>query len=84
MKFDKEHDLLIVPDVHGRTFWREPVMKEDYAHVIFLGDYVDPYPHEYIDQEEAMTQFCDIITFAKEPLVLGQVKPITSVIFTAK
>lgn len=66
MKFDKDHDLLIVPDVHGRTFWREPVMKEDYTHVIFLGDYVDPYPHEYIDQEEAMTQFCDIITFAKE------------------
>ena len=64
-KFDKDNDLLIVPDVHGRTFWRDPVMAEDYAHVIFLGDYVDPYPHERIYQEGALKEFCDIITFAK-------------------
>ena len=76
MKFDKDHDLLIVPDVHGRTFWREPVMKGDYAHVVFLGDYTDPYPHEFIDPDISMKIFCEIADFAemhkdKVTLLLG-------------
>ena len=39
--------ILIIPDVHGRKFWREPC--EDMSRwdkVIFLGDYVDPYEGE--------------------------------------
>lgn len=76
MKFDKDHDLLIVPDVHGRTFWREPVMGGDYAHVVFLGDYTDPYPHEGIDRDTSMKIFCEIADFAemhkdKVTLLLG-------------
>lgn len=47
-------NYLVIPDVHGRKFWEEPVKKaleEGDRHVVFLGDYVDPYPHEwYVDE----------------------------------
>ena len=46
---------LIVPDVHGRDFWREPVYKtlqETDTKIIFLGDYVDPYYGEFYDGDE--------------------------------
>ena len=42
--------LLIIPDVHGRDFWKEPVKKvleDTNAHIIFLGDYTDCYPTEW-------------------------------------
>ena len=37
--------ILVVPDVHGRTFWKEPVgrLLESVDRVVFLGDYLDPY-----------------------------------------
>ena len=40
--------ILVVPDVHGETFWKEPVSKyiDEVDRVIFLGDYLDPYPEE--------------------------------------
>lgn len=59
-------DLLIVPDVHGRTFWREAV--ETYAElpVIFLGDYVDPYYSENIDNQKAYNNFKEIIAYKKQ------------------
>lgn len=41
---------LIIPDVHGRDFWREPVkevLEDTNAHIIFLGDYTDGYPQEW-------------------------------------
>lgn len=34
--------ILIIPDVHGRTFWREPVLdtlQDTDSRIIFLGDY---------------------------------------------
>jgi predicted phosphodiesterase len=43
---------VIVPDVHSRDFWRKPVNKalsETDAVIIFLGDYVDPYPYEFCE-----------------------------------
>ena len=52
---------LIIPDVHGRKFWREPC--EDMSRwdkVIFLGDYVDPYSGE-ATQEDVLTELKDII-----------------------
>lgn len=46
--------ILIIPDVHGRDFWKEPITHiEEYDKVIFLGDYVDPYPDEGISREKA-------------------------------
>ena len=41
---------LIVPDVHGRSFWKTSVynfLKDDDVKIIFLGDYLDPYPDEW-------------------------------------
>ena len=46
---------LIVPDVHARDFWREPVnkiLKDTDAKIVFLGDYVDPYYGEFYDGDE--------------------------------
>ncbi len=37
--------LLVIPDIHGETFWKEPVQKyiEQVDRIVFLGDYLDPY-----------------------------------------
>ena len=46
---------LIVPDVHARDFWREPVkniLNNTDAKIVFLGDYVDPYYNEFYDGDE--------------------------------
>lgn len=45
-----EKSILVVPDVHGRTFWKEPVGKyiDIVDRVVFLGDYLDPYRDEGI------------------------------------
>lgn len=46
----KKAKCLIIPDVHGRWFWREPVLDvlaNTDAHIVFLGDYLDPYPYEW-------------------------------------
>lgn len=54
---------IIIPDVHGRTFWVNPV-NDAISHnipVIFLGDYVDPYPHEKINIDDAIKVFSEII-----------------------
>lgn len=55
--------LIIVPDVHGRTFW-EDVFKFD-AEIVFLGDYLDPYPYEEIYPWDALDNFTHILSFAK-------------------
>ena len=41
---------LIIPDVHGREFWKEPAkvtLGATNANIIFLGDYTDGYPNEW-------------------------------------
>lgn len=59
--------ILIIPDIHGRTFWREASKKfiedNENGKVIFLGDYLDPYESEGISQEEAISNFLSIIKF---------------------
>lgn len=63
---------LIVPDIHGRNFWREPVKKalEENIDIIFLGDYLDAYPEEFdpgIDYHKlAFEGFEDILKLKKE------------------
>ena len=42
--------ILIIPDVHGRDFWRDSVIKtltNTSANIVFLGDYTDPYSSEW-------------------------------------
>lgn len=39
--------ILILPDIHGRDFWKEPCQHiDEYDKVICLGDYHDPYPQQ--------------------------------------
>ena len=56
--------LLLIPDVHGRTFWKEAVSKYPKLPTIFLGDYLDPYTSlENITINDAITNFKQIITY---------------------
>lgn len=57
------HDILILPDIHGRTFWKDAVEHEQFATIIFLGDYLDPYPSEGINDEQALANFKEIIAY---------------------
>ena len=56
--------VYIVPDVHGRNFWHDVEKLEDYDLIIFLGDYVDPYPDEHVKQVEGLNCLKEIIEFA--------------------
>ena len=60
---EKRNEILIIPDVHGREFWKEPVKEclGKVRKIVFLGDYLDPYPHENIDPEIAINNFKEII-----------------------
>lgn len=45
--------ILIIPDVHGRDFWRIPVMDtlaNSDVPIVFLGDYLNPYYYEWWDR----------------------------------
>lgn len=56
--------VMIIPDVHGRSFWRwAKELVDDYEKIIFLGDYLDPYEFEEIMIENAIEEFLDIIEF---------------------
>ena len=57
---------IIIPDVHGRKFWRSAVQGHEEDKIIFLGDYVDPYDWEEILASEAFKELQDIIAFKKE------------------
>jgi hypothetical protein len=48
--------ILVIPDVHGRKFWRETVFNNinKVDKVIFLGDYLDPYSDEIEKNPESM------------------------------
>ena len=50
VKMEKDIKILIVGDIHGREFWKEPVktvLENSDAKIVFLGDYLDPYPWEF-------------------------------------
>lgn len=58
---------LLLPDIHGRKFWKEACTDiSGYDRVIFLGDYLDPYDFEYISVDEAIENFKEIISFKKK------------------
>ena len=43
---DKDIQILLIPDVHGRYFWKGPVketLENTNAKIVFLGDYLDVY-----------------------------------------
>lgn len=66
----KNIHTLIIPDVHGRIFWKEALNefpKDKYPNlvIIFLGDYVDPYEFEGVTRLGAINNFKEIIDAAK-------------------
>lgn len=64
--------ILVIPDTHTRDFWKEAKnLIDNYEKVIFLGDYVDPYPFEFNLSKHELRQktisdFEEIIDFAKQ------------------
>jgi len=59
-------DIIIIPDIHGRTFWKEAVKDNEDKTIVFLGDYLDPYPRENITNDMAWENFMEIISFKRE------------------
>ena len=62
---------LVIPDIHGRTFWKEDIKrfpKDQYPNlnIVFLGDYLDPYDFEKISRLNAIENFKEIIKVSKE------------------
>ena len=57
--------MIIIPDVHGRDFWRKAVEENPGKKFIFLGDYLDPYPWEGITVDQAWQGLQDIVAFKK-------------------
>ena len=56
----KNIKILFVPDIHGRDFWRKSVLntlEKSNAKIVFLGDYIDPYEDDFIEQMEADSKF---------------------------
>ncbi len=58
--------MIVIPDIHGRTFWKEAVKDRENELIIFLGDYLDPYTGlEDITKEDAYNNFIEILEFKK-------------------
>ena len=53
--------LIIIPDIHGRPFWRRAVEEYPGEEFIFLGDYLDPYCNDGITAGEAFEGLRDIV-----------------------
>lgn len=54
--------IIIIPDIHGRDFWRWTVSnRREEDTIIFLGDYLDPYEDEWIYWSDAYKGLLDII-----------------------
>lgn len=59
--------VLVLPDVHGREFWKKPCENIDnFDKVVFLGDYLDPYDFDGITVKMAIENFKQIIDFVKK------------------
>lgn len=69
---NKDIRFLIVPDVHGRDFWMTPVketLENTDAHIVFLGDLLDPYPQEWEEgvdyRRVSISRFQEILELKK-------------------
>ena len=59
--------IAIIPDVHGRQFWKiVREHKDEFDKIVFLGDYVSPYPTEGITNDEAIEVLKEVVEFKKE------------------
>lgn len=55
--------MIIIPDIHGRTFWKEAIQGHEEEDIVFLGDYLDPYSYEGITPYDALVNFREILQF---------------------
>ncbi len=72
---NKDFKILVIPDVHGREFWREPVkqtLQNTDARIVFVGDYLDPYKFDF---EEGFDYHRNAINIFKEILDLKKEYP---------
>lgn len=54
--------MIIIPDVHGRKFWKQVVTNlNNGEEMIFLGDYLDPYSWEGISRRQAIETLHEVI-----------------------
>lgn len=68
----KNKTYLIIPDVHGRDFWKEGVKKRlSDEKIIFLGDYTDPYSFEGITHEVVPGTIREILETPNAIFLLG-------------
>lgn len=68
-------NILVIPDIHGRTFWKEPIAnKDEFDHIVFLGDYFDPYPSESITQQVSINNFKELVNSFTEDEIDGKVE----------
>ena len=59
-------NIILVPDVHGRTFWKDAIpFVESGATCIFLGDYTDPNTSDNISDVDVLNNFREILSFAR-------------------
>ena len=64
--------VLIIPDVHGRTFWKDAINQFPYdiypeLEIIFLGDYLDPYSsYDGISKKDAYENFLEILEYSNK------------------
>ena len=52
-------NILIIPDIHGRSFWEKAINdvaehRREFDEIVFLGDYFDPYSTEHINECQAI------------------------------
>ena len=68
----KNKTILIIPDIHGRDFWKDGVEQRlPGEKIIFLGDYTDPYPHEGIKHDVVPGLLYEILKVPDTILLLG-------------
>jgi len=54
--------ILVIPDLHGKTCWKEAVAKKDFDKVVFLGDYTDSWD---VTDDIIVNNVLDIIAYKK-------------------
>jgi len=57
--------ITAIGDIHGRETWKDIVTDNPGSHYIFLGDYLDSYKEEGIDEEDSVENFYQLLDFKK-------------------
>ena len=66
--------ILVIPDLHGRGFWKEPCNNWE-GKIIFLGDYHDPYGEYIVEEPDNSVRGERTFEYKEGKLVKQQFKP---------